>query len=117
MVALAREGLAQLAAAQRAAFEAAGGGGAGFAATGRAYVRFALANPALFRLIFSSSAPKDLLDGKAESEAMAFLKSNAAAQVGGGNEGAARVAAVQAWSLAHGLAMLMLDGRVPARMG
>ena len=111
------EGLARLAAAQRAAFEAAGGGDDGFAATGRAYVRFALANPALFRLIFSSPAPPDLLDREpgVESDPMAFLKANAAAQVpSDAREGAVRVAAVQAWSLAHGLAMLMLDGQVPA---
>ena len=55
MRALAREGLDRLAGAQR---DAASGkqGPASFAATGRAYVRFALANPALFRLIFTSSA-------------------------------------------------------------
>jgi AcrR family transcriptional regulator len=52
--ALAMEGLAQLGAAQKAAGQAAGGGKQAFAATGRAYVRFALANPALFRLIFAS---------------------------------------------------------------
>ncbi|MHB8284393.1 MAG: TetR/AcrR family transcriptional regulator [Caulobacteraceae bacterium] len=117
MSALALEGLARLATDQRAAFEAAGGGGSGFAATGRAYVRFALANPALFRLIFSSPAPPDVLEREpgAGSGPMAFLKANAAAQIPPtANEAAVRVAAVRAWSLAHGLAMLMLDGQVPA---
>ena len=46
MTALAEEGLKQLAAAQHEAATQAGGGKAGFAATGRAYVRFALDHPA-----------------------------------------------------------------------
>ncbi|GAA0309708.1 TetR/AcrR family transcriptional regulator [Sphingomonas oligophenolica] len=112
MAALAAEGLARLAAAQRAASEAAGGGVAGFSATGAAYVRFALANPALFRLIFANSATADLLDGKPEDDAMAFLRANAAA-LAEGVGGDAQVVALQAWAIAHGLAMLMLDGQVP----
>ena len=114
--ALAQAGLARLADAQHAAFEAAGGGIAGFSATGRAYVRFALANPALFRLIFSSPAPADLLeaDDATTPDAFAFLKGNAAALAPpGADAGAVQAIALQAWSLAHGLAMLMLDGQVP----
>ena len=41
-------------------------GAASFAATGRAYVRFALANPAIFRLIFTSSTGSSRRYGKAE---------------------------------------------------
>jgi AcrR family transcriptional regulator len=113
LTALALEGLAQLGAAQREAGEAAGGGTAGFAATGRAYVRFALANPALFRLIFASPAlaaagPDDML----HSEARTLLQANAAA-LAAKDGGEAAVHAVQAWALVHGLAMLMLDGQVP----
>lgn len=112
MTALAAEGLRELAEAQRAASEAAGGGEAGFSATGRAYVRFAIARPALFRLIFSSPASLNLL---AEPEgdvpdAMAFLRANAAAIAA--EEGDGGLLALHAWSLAHGLAMLMLDGQV-----
>ena len=55
--ALSMEGLQLLAAQQQAALEKAGGGPAGFAETGRAYIRFALAHPALFRLIFTQGAP------------------------------------------------------------
>jgi len=111
MVALASEGLARLAVAQRAASEAAGGGVAGFSATGAAYVRFALANPALFRLIFANSGKDDLLACMPEDDAFAFLRANATAlakEVGGD----AQIVALQAWALAHGLAMLMLDGQV-----
>ena len=121
MATLAGEGLARLGAAQHAAADAAGGGDAGFSATGRAYVRFALANPALFRLIFASPAPPDLLHDKRDGapDAIAFLKANAAARVEAGtgadpDDGAVRAVALQAWSIAHGLAMLMLDGQVPA---
>ena len=54
---LANEGLRILGTTQRAAYDAAGGGPSGFAETGRAYVRFALAHPALFRLIFAHGEP------------------------------------------------------------
>lgn len=111
MQALAREGLDRLAVAQR---EAATGkeGAASFAATGRAYVRFALANPALFRLIFTSSAQ---LQATGEVEALRMLRANAAAASSGdaGPDGAEN-GALRAWSLVHGLAMLMLDGQLPA---
>ncbi len=86
MTASAPEGLEQLGAAQRAASEAVGGGAAGFKETGRAYARFALANPALFRLIFASPA---LLVGGVKSdigsEAHDLLQANAAAARGGGS--------------------------------
>ena len=113
MTALAAEGLRQLAHCQRAAASAAGGGAAGFSATGRAYVRFALANPALFRLVFSNPAQQALLSEPAADvpDAMAFLRANAA--IAAGDQGDATIVALQAWSLAHGLAMLMLDGQVP----
>ena len=113
MEALAAEGMAKLAQAQHAAAEDAGGGAAGFNATGRAYVRFALAHPALFRLMFSNPARPDLLSAPTDEtpDAMAFLRANAAAVAGDGD---ARRVALQAWSIAHGLAMLMLDGQIPA---
>ncbi len=117
MGALAREGLDRLAAAQHAAAEAAGGGTAGFAATGRAYVRFALANPALFRLIFASPVLQSpaMRESATGSDAYAFLQANAAAVADDRptDENASTVA-IQAWALVHGLAMLMLDGQIPA---
>lgn len=109
---LATEGLQALAIVQRAAAEAAGGGTEGFEATGRAYVSFALANPALFRLIFSNPAHRNLLSEPSDDipDAMAFLRANAAAVAG--PSGDATVIALRAWSQAHGLAMLMLDHQV-----
>lgn len=106
--ALANDGYARLGAAQQTVADAAGGGSKGFAAAGRAYVRFALENPALFRLTFTHSAQDGMMkfgeDG-ASQLLMAF-----ASELGG--EASQRLA-LQAWSLVHGLAMLMLDGRVP----
>lgn len=115
MHALAKEGLSRLAAAQRSAFESAGGGSAGFSATGRAYVRFALAHPGLFRLIFTSSAtadPKDL--SAVEDEAARMLMQNAQALAAERGSDQARVFALRSWALVHGLAVLMLDRQIEA---
>jgi hypothetical protein len=78
-------------------------------------VRFALANPALFRLIFAAPMPPDLLQRPSQgSDAIAFLLANAAATLPPtADRQAVETAALQAWSLAHGLAMLMLDRQVP----
>jgi AcrR family transcriptional regulator len=115
--ALAQAGLDRLAADQHAAAEAAGGGADGFAATGRAYVRFAIGNPSLFRMIFAS-APPDCEPGeetRSLPDAMAFLRANAASLTPpGSSEEIIGAVALQAWAIAHGLAMLMLDGQVPA---
>lgn len=114
--ALSAEGLARLAKAQKAAFALAGGGKAGFVATGRAYVRFALDQPALFRLIFSNSPEQALLTGAQDKvpEAFRMLRENAATLVApGAGADAVNLAALEAWAQVHGLAVLMLDGQVP----
>ena len=110
--ALAAEAIKRLGEAQRDAGEAAGGGRAGFTATGRAYVRFALANPGLFRLTYAlpATAHQGLHEGDLASD---LLMANARMLTGGKEEEAQRLS-LQAWSVAHGLAMLMLDGRIPA---
>ncbi len=111
--ALAEAGLERLAAAQIAASDAAGGGAAGFNATGRAYVRFALANPGLFRLIFSSAKGDPMDWENAPDDAMRLLRDNAVQLVAkerGPEE--ARLFALHSWALVHGLAVLMLDGMV-----
>ncbi|MBE9604750.1 TetR/AcrR family transcriptional regulator [Acetobacteraceae bacterium H6797] len=112
MTALAQEGLRQLGAAQAEAAAAVGGAEA-FAATGRAYIRFALANPALFRLIFASPAlAPEKARGPLHSQAGEMLQAHAAA-LSARRGGEAQIRAIRAWSLVHGLAMLMLDGQVP----
>jgi AcrR family transcriptional regulator len=115
--ALAGAGLERLAAAQRMAAETAGGGDAAFGATGRAYVRFALDNPALFRLIFSAATPAGDPFHRAPEEmpeAFRMLWDNAARLVpAGAGPNAAPLIALEAWALVHGLAILILDGQIP----
>jgi AcrR family transcriptional regulator len=109
LAALAREGLEMLGAAQRKGYDAAGGGAAGFVETGRAYVRFALAHPALFRLVFAHGEPvPDKSDPASE------LLHDATVELTGSDGPEAQRLALQAWSLGHGIAMLMLDKRIPA---
>ncbi len=108
LAALAVAGISRLGEAQRIASEAAGGGPAGFAATGQAYVRFALAHSALFRLTFTHgqhSGPPT--NGRDEASRLLLAY---AQQLAGPD---AERLALQAWSVAHGLAMLMLDGLLP----
>lgn len=111
LAALAGEGLALLGEEQLAACREAGSGMAGFVATGRAYVRFALAHPALFRLMFAHGEP--VLPSH-KSDPASRLLHDLTAELTGGEGPAAERLALQAWSLAHGIALLMLDRRLPA---
>lgn len=110
--ALADVGIARLGEAQQAAAIDARDDAEAFAATGRAYVRFALANPALFRLVFSHCEPLgDTVCGK--SLPARVLQDQAGAATGHDPAAMHRLM-IQAWALVHGLAMLMLDGQLPA---
>lgn len=115
LAALASEGGEQLAEQQLAAQREAGGGVAGFDATGRVYVRFALANPALFRLMMVNARDGTVMDGQTDRVAgLNLLRRNIAAlATPGTSTHVQRVRAVQSWAIVHGLAMLMLDGQVP----
>lgn len=79
---------------------------------GRAYVRWALANPALFRLMMSAES------GKAQGEASRgrAMLAQQIEMMGGGKASQAvqDIRRLRAWSMVHGLAMLMLDGLVPS---
>lgn len=109
--ALAAEAQRMLGDAQRRASEKAGGGIEGFGATGRAYVRFALAHPGLFRLAFAHGPAS--VDLASEDNDAARLLVAYAGELTDGSPEAVRRLTLQAWSVAHGLAMLMLDGRLP----
>jgi AcrR family transcriptional regulator len=82
-----------------------------FSAMGRAYVTFALANPALFRLMMSAQG------GKAQQNTSAgrSMLIRAIAELSGdkASKQQLKVTQLRAWSVVHGLAMLMLDGIVP----
>ncbi|MFM5917988.1 MAG: TetR/AcrR family transcriptional regulator [Novosphingobium sp.] len=107
--ALAAEGIEDMArwqqdAASRATPESA------FAATGRAYVRWGLANPTMFRLVF----------GQCNEVARTVFGDNTAAHLlrtfaldRSASEEEVQTFMLQAWSLVHGLTMLILDGQLP----
>jgi hypothetical protein len=83
---------------------------------GHAYVRFALANPAAFRLMMATRPPQGHFgpDRELASAAMRVLRENVSAIVPEDVPAAQqRLIAIHAWSLAHGLAMLMLDDQIP----
>lgn len=108
MVALAQEGVRRLGEAQAAV--AALGGVAAFTAIGRAYVDFALANPGLFRLTFTYPG---IEIGDPVNDKAASLLHDHALELAHGDKRLTRVIALRAWALVHGLALLILDGRVP----
>jgi AcrR family transcriptional regulator len=92
-------------------------GPAAFAAVGAAYVSFALAHPAVFRLMFAQAPPRDLftipiteLPGP-----MQLLRGHVTSLAGPEASDATRkLIAIRAWALVHGLAVLALDGMIPA---
>ena len=69
---------------------------------GEAYVRFALANPQRFRLMFGYP--------EIRAQAQSTYRRLSAAFAGAGSE--AKFAAAAAWSLVHGLSHLILDGHL-----
>lgn len=111
--ALAERGLEMLGEQQQRAAAKAEGRTA-FAQTGRAYVRFALAHPNLFRLVFIHT-PARLRPGKGSAEALpaSLLKDYVTLGLGAkASDEQVFAAALRAWSLVHGLAMLILDEQV-----
>jgi AcrR family transcriptional regulator len=117
LAALALNGFDQLAAAQQAASRAASGQGAlaAFSASGAAYVRFAIINPELFRLMWKAAPRGDQLHLPIDEAhpAMAGLR-RAVEDVAppGSSEDDKRATALRCWGLVHGLAMLVLDGQI-----
>jgi len=120
--AIAQEGIARLGAHQARAARRAAPGREAFLATGKAYVEWACANPALFRLTFAHLAPPDFDRdsplNKASGERRAL--GDAARHLLQGIESVLpqipssrrAVAAQHAWSLVHGLAHLVLDRQI-----
>lgn len=116
--ALALAGLAQLGAAQAAAMQAGATTKDAFNASGRAYVRFALANPSLYRLIFATAGTTDRTDMPGDDNEPGRLLLGSVAQLYGDQLSAdsQRIVALRAWAIVHGLAMLALDGVLDAEM-
>lgn len=101
--------LAALAARHFAEFGAALGGRP-LAEMGPAYLRFALARPGRFRLMFGP-----LLQRSRQHPALA--QASDAALAGLYAAAPSPDAALRAWGMVHGLAHLMLDGALPAEEG
>ncbi|MBD3769267.1 MAG: TetR/AcrR family transcriptional regulator [Rhodobacterales bacterium] len=91
---------------------------AAFRAMGRAYVKFALRNPSIFRLMMTQARKSDgernaLADATAKPFGMLSETLNALMPADASKTDR-KIRRLQAWSMVHGLAMLMLDGQVPA---
>ncbi len=115
LFAMSEHGAQQLSAEQRKAMDDVKGAKKGFEAAGRAYILFALANPALYRLMMATKSSVDHYDanGNAMGDAMQLLKDCVAGVLPvKASPMKHKVAALHAWSLVHGISMLMLDGLV-----
>ncbi|MBA3941617.1 MAG: TetR/AcrR family transcriptional regulator [Sphingopyxis sp.] len=110
--ALADEGLRRLGARQAQAWLKAGGGRNGFKATGITYVRFAHEEPALFRLSFTRQMRERTVDVDNDGGEVAYklLRAGVGEALPGVED--PDTAALHAWALVHGLAMLILDRRI-----
>jgi AcrR family transcriptional regulator len=122
LVEIARDGFERFGAALAAAADGAPDDDAMLAAIGRAYVAFALANPATFRVMFGReiaelpSPPAVLAEASARAYAVLLQGVEAAlAALPRGRRPPAELVAFVAWSAVHGAAMLWLDG--PLRCG
>jgi len=117
--AVAERGFDALTAAMTTRMDKVSGGAARLDASGIGYVAFAVANPALFGLMFStvgqSPAAGTPLDS-ARQRAYAVLQEAVAARSPDGKADAAEC--LRLWALVHGIAKLVLEGCVrPADFG
>lgn len=108
--ALCIEGASMLAKSQSEAMNTEGGGQKGLDATGFAYVKFALENPRLFRFMRNER----MKYGDPSSPAMKELLANVATLLPkGATAEQVKIRAFQAWSVVHGVTMLVLEGGMP----
>jgi AcrR family transcriptional regulator len=114
---LAADGYAALADALEAAIAAASPEDRG-AASGRAYVRFGLANPERYRLMFAGrllrGAPPERLTAEADRAYLALLRTVYGEGLPAPDRAGYRMAApeLRTWALVHGMVMLRLDGQL-----
>ena len=117
LAAVAREGFQAFSRDLSQAWTEAGGGRSGFRAMGAAYVRFAIANPSHYRVMFG--AFKDLCERDPElaADANASFKVLLDAVVTLQTDGLLRADPPQRlaryiWAAVHGVAMLAIDGQL-----
>ncbi|MGH7398215.1 MAG: TetR/AcrR family transcriptional regulator [Candidatus Rokuibacteriota bacterium] len=117
LAAVAERGFLEMAEQMMAIWSRAAEPAARFRALGIGYVRFALAHPSYLRVMFGSEVP-DKAEHPALKEAgertfgllvQAIVECQAAGQI---RTGAPEDLAVAAWSIVHGLAALLVDGKL-----
>ena len=117
LTAVATEGFRKLRQALVAAWEDGGRGDAAFRAMGVAYVRFAVANPVHYRVMFGGSVDPDTRDPELVAEGagafQALVDALATMQKGAlvRDDDTVQMA-TYVWSLVHGMAMLAIDGKL-----
>jgi AcrR family transcriptional regulator len=116
--AVATEGFRTLREQLTAAWESGGRGDAGFVAMGDAYVRFALENPAHYRVMFGGFVEALERDPELVTEAggafQVLVDALSALQRAGSARGDdTLLMARHVWALVHGLAMFGIDGQLP----
>lgn len=109
LAALAADGFARLGRAQQEA-RAAGG----LKAMGEAYVRFALAHPQRFRLMFGGAVRIGAHPALREVATKVFDGLSGALSGELAQAAGARDASIAAWAMVHGLANLMLEDKISA---
>jgi len=117
VAAVAREGFRMLRLALVEAWEENGRGRAGFDAMGEAYLRFAVAHPSHYRVMFGRFVESGARDPELIEEAAAAFQALVDALVELQREGQARkddpqMLARFVWSVTHGIAMLVIDGQL-----
>jgi AcrR family transcriptional regulator len=114
LAAVAAEGFQRLQDEMKAGIQAAPSASGSLVEAGVAYVCFAVANPALFRIMFGRAQqgagihPLRLSAAKEAYETLQLAVDRSLRP--GSSDG--QIASLRAWSLAHGLATLLIDGAV-----
>ena len=117
LAAVGREGFRMLRVALTAAWEEHGRGRAGFEAMGLAYVQFAVAHPAHYRVMFGrfvESCSKDVeFIEQARAAFQVLVDSLVEQQLAGSvRQDDPLMLARFVWSVVHGIAMLVIDGQL-----
>jgi len=120
LAAVAGDGFEAMAGELSARSVGAGNGLLRLAAVGLGYVEFARKNPALFRLMFGPELQPQRRHPSANAPARAAAELLRSLVVDGQAEGVIQpsdptAVALTSWALAHGLAVLILDGQIPER--
>jgi Tetracyclin repressor-like, C-terminal domain len=100
-----------------AAWKEGGRGDAAFSAMGAAYVRFAVANPAHYRVMFGGFVDPEVRDPELATEAEGAFQALADALIALQREALFQgddpvLMARYVWALVHGVAMLGIDGQL-----